>query len=81
MSKLNLQCYISGDQVQTEIGDGDTVLPIPDVWNWAGNIQGLSPEQLTVWAAQLRMVAQQLDDMAQEMQPQICFPTTGMEGE
>lgn len=28
----------------------------------------LDPKQLTVWAAQLRMVAQQLDDLAQDMQ-------------
>lgn len=41
----------------------------------------LDPEQLVVWAAQLRTVAQQLDDLAQEMQPQICFPTAGMESE
>lgn len=71
---MNLQLYISGDSVQTEIGDGSAVLPIPDVWGLASNMKGLSPEQLTVWAAQLRMVAQQLDDMAET------FPTSGREG-
>ena len=41
----------------------------------------LDTELLTVWAAQLRTVAQTLDDLAQEMQPQICFPLAGTESE
>jgi len=41
----------------------------------------LDTEQLTVWAAQLRVVAQMLDSLAAEMQPAICYPTTGSEGE
>lgn len=40
----------------------------------------LDPKLLTVWAAQLRVVAQTLDDLAQEMQPAVCFPSMGMEG-
>lgn len=41
----------------------------------------LDTELLTVWAAQLRTVAQQLDDLAQEMQPAVCFPSSGAEGD
>ena len=41
----------------------------------------LSPEQATQWASQLRIMAEQFDRWAQEMQPQVCFPAMGSESE
>lgn len=90
---MNLELFLESTSpanvyVGEEDADGNTgwLLPL-SAWTTdqhdgmlSPHTPALSPEQLTVWSAQLRMVAQQLDDLTEGMQPQICFPTTGREG-
>lgn len=81
MSDLNLEVFVegSGDSVSAYVCGNDA-----SGRGWACPVVSyiedpsyavLSPEQLTVWSAQLRMVAQQLQDLAEE------FPPTGRKSE
>ena len=91
MSNTTLQVYVEDQFVNTfvcgEDNDGGVEWALPLSTYATDRRDGmpkptppaLDPEQLTVWAARLRVVAQQLDDLAAEMQPQVCFPTMGME--
>lgn len=80
MSNTTLQVYVDGAFVNTfvcgEDDDGGVEWALPLSTYTTDQHDGmpkphppaLDPQQLTVWAAQLRMVAQQLDDLAQDMQ-------------
>jgi hypothetical protein len=75
----SLQAYLTMDEVQVEVGTADNVMALYPITATERIIMGVAPEQLMVWAAQLRVVADRCDDLAAMAQPQICFPAAGME--
>ncbi len=76
--ELSIMICLARCEPDIQINDTLTAIPFGDFAE-SPMLAKFSTEQATVWAAQLRLVAQQLDDLAAEMQPQVCFPTTGME--
>lgn len=73
-----LQLYIEGNAVQAEVGMTDDSIALFGRTDTERIIMSVSPEQLLVWAAQLRIVADRCDELAAMVQPSVCFPTAGM---
>lgn len=74
----SLQAYLTMAEVQVEVGTADNVMAMYPITATERIVMSVAPEQLMVWAAQLRMVADRCDDLAAKAAPQVCFPTSGM---
>lgn len=77
-TELTVRIYLYNGIPDVEIGTAQNKVPFY-LFAKSPMLAELSPEQATQWASQLRIMAEQFDRWAQEMQPQVCFPTTGME--
>jgi len=77
-AKLTMQIYMGQGVPGVEINNMIDSVPLYMFRN-SPMFAELSPEQATTWAAQLRLMAEQFERWAAEMQPAICFPTMGME--
>lgn len=74
----SLQAYLTMAEVQVEVGTADSAMALYPITATERIVMSVAPEQLMVWAAQLRMVADRCDELAAMAAPMICFPPSGI---
>lgn len=74
----SLQAYLTMAEVQVEVGTADNVMALYPITATERIVMFVAPEQLMVWAAQLRIVADRCDELAAMAAPAACFPSSGM---
>lgn len=77
-TELSMQIFLGRGIPAAEINNTMDSVPVY-VFQQSPMFAELSPGQATQWAAQLRLLAEQFDRWAREMQPAVCFPLTGTE--
>jgi len=79
MSELTMQIYLGQGTPDVEFKNSTDFVSLAKFAN-SPLFAELSPEQATVWAAQLRVLACQCDEWAAMAGAQVCFPSSGTEG-
>lgn len=77
-TELTLHVTIGDDAPKIEVGNGYEIAPLSMLHLYPMSVN-LTAEGALRWAAMLRVIADQCEQLTELIEPQVCFPTAGME--